>query len=395
MEKKYTTSREFPVSEYEARYKKAKKLMEERKIDALLLTQRENVEYFSGFLTHLWEAKYRPFVAILPRDGNPALILPRLERVCAEKTSWIKDLRIWEDPSDTYDRILCANLVAITVKDLGLAESKIGVESGYDLRIGMPLRDFNFIMSSLPEAKFVDAWDVIWGCRMFKSKLEREKIKKATDITCKGTEEAFRNLRSGMTEVDLHRLMCLGFFNNGADEIGFCNVRVSTDPWRAVMANSFAYDVKIKDGDLLFADVGAKYGGYFADQGRMGWCGKPPAEIKKRYAAAAKATDSAIEAMAPGVKISDIFQIAVDTLRKETGEVPPMARVGHGLGMDIHEPPNVGPKMTITLEPGMIITIEPEIFSPKGAMFAEDVIAITETGHEDYTYIKKEFYLVH
>jgi Xaa-Pro aminopeptidase len=395
MDKQYKTTREFPLSEYKSRYDKARNLMRKQNIDALLLTQRENVEYFSGFLTHLWDSKYRPICTILPMDGDPALVVPLLLKITAERTSWIKDVRAWRDPSGLADRTDCAEMIIHTIKDMGLAGSTFGIESGYDMRIGLPLRDMDYIKSNLEKCAFKDAYETVWQCRMFKSQLERERIKKATDITCKSMKETFETTKPGDTERDIHRMMSMGFLKYGADEVGFCNVKVSNDPWRCQMADSFPCDNKIKKGDMIMADVGAKYGGYYADMTRMAFVGEPPQKYAKSYEAARAATEAAIAVTGPGVKVCNVYNAAVESLNTAHEIRLPGDRIGHAVGLDIHEPPTIGSEVKEELKPGMIITLEPIISSPTGAMFIEDVICITEKGFENYSYLSKELFIVH
>jgi Xaa-Pro aminopeptidase len=101
---------EFPVAEYEARYAKAIAVMDFLGLDALLITQEENVRYFSGYLSILWCSKFRPYVVILPRDRavGPALILPKQETGNGTGTSWIADQRYYPDQDDPIPYVLDA-----------------------------------------------------------------------------------------------------------------------------------------------------------------------------------------------------------------------------------------------------------------------------------------------
>ena len=93
---------EFPLDEYLLRYAKACRLMEEHDLDALLVTHDLDVRYFSGYLSILWCSRFRPYVALLPRDPSvgPMLIVPAQETGNAMSTSWIANRLIYPDQED-------------------------------------------------------------------------------------------------------------------------------------------------------------------------------------------------------------------------------------------------------------------------------------------------------
>ena len=123
---------EFPPDEYAQRVTRARTLMEETGIDALLLTQQENVRYLAGYLSLLWISKFRPLLALLPRDPSVSstLILPGQEYGNA-KTSWIEEITFYRDQEDPI------GTVVNVLHKKGLKGKKVGIELGYGTRLGM------------------------------------------------------------------------------------------------------------------------------------------------------------------------------------------------------------------------------------------------------------------
>jgi Xaa-Pro dipeptidase len=139
---------EFPVEEYRRRYARAVRLMDEEGLDALLLTHELNVRYFTGYLTILWESRFRSLVALLPRDveKGPTLILPGQETGNALGTSWVPDRILYPDQEPIVPHLLQS------IRDKGLERGRIGMELGFGTRLGMTQDDFAAFRAAVPSA---------------------------------------------------------------------------------------------------------------------------------------------------------------------------------------------------------------------------------------------------
>lgn len=395
LDKKFRFKRAFPVPEYKTRNRKAKELMEKNNIDALLLAQRMNIEYFSGALNTLWHCLDRTFAMVLPREGDPVLIIPTLLQCVTERTTWVKDVRCYASPRKNSERIGCPATIAATLEDLGLDRSVIGMESGYDMRINMPLREFEAIKGGIPDARFVDAYDVIWGCRVLKSKLEIERIEKASDITCDAIKTVFeKRIKEGMTEFDYSREMAMAFLEGGGDpQEGFFYVGVMSDPWLGPMLDRAPTNRRIGKGDVLVADCGAGFGGYTSDMTRWAVLGKPPKKMEEFHDLAVQSTISANEAVRPNIPISNLVEAANVPFRK-AGLPMAIARIGHGLGLETHEPPGLSVDNSDLIQPDMIFTIEPCLFADNFIFWVEDTILVTKTGCRNLTPLPKDLWRI-
>jgi len=137
-------------------------------------------------------------------------------------------------------------------------------------------------------------------------------------------------------------------------------------------------------------DMGPNYEGYHADINRMASIGEPDARSRRILDAVLEASDAAIKAIKPGARCGDLYELAAAIIRKAGfGHMIPSVMIGHGIGLTQHEGPEIREGSDVTLEAGMVVTIEPWIVdlpAGKDSLFnCEDNIVVTENGHEVLT----------
>ena len=388
----------FPVSEYEGRVKKARHLMEESGIDALVLTSKENVVYFAGIQTIGWDSKHRPLIVIVPRDPSSPVHMVLAESLfyVARESSWVDELCPWggwmegasEDPIAGAFQVL---------QDLGLATGTLGLELGYGQRMGMSQEDYSKLVEGLPEAKLLDGSELIWELRMIKSPLEVEALRKACAATTSAFEKGFAALRPGMREKELAGIMFAEMARHTDERPGFMMVRSGPRKYR--MANVLAFDKPMTPGELVVVDSGAVYKDYWADFMRMSSIGEPTKEQRRFFDATLESQQAGVDKLAPGVTAHDIFSACNDVLVAHgLADYVTFERLGHGVGLDMHEPPSMARGSELVVQPGMVLTVEPVFWDrPDGKVgnFAlEDVVAVTEEGHEVLSLFPKELHIV-
>jgi Xaa-Pro aminopeptidase len=379
---------DFPYAEWNARINKVRKLMKENKIDLLMLTSEKNCRYFTGFTTGHWIApSIQPLVALIPSVGEPVLIAGELFRGTVESQSWIRDIRGQADPHEIKSHRELPKEIAATIKEMGFGKANIALEKGWlgHMWIPRPLNDIETLMRELPEAKFVDGDKVIWGCRMIKSSLEIDRLKKAATILTQGQAAIVEEYRPGMTETDVGKIMMHSLVENGMDWVQSSNIACGADK-EGMLDTLATFDAQIHKGDYLWIDVVACHKGYWADMARIFNVGPVPEDFKKIYEVLWKAFDSAVEVVRPGIKAKEVWE-TVARIEKEAG-FPPLEVVGHSIGLDIHEPPYLSPSSETILEPGMTFELEPALLKGLrrlgggGVFHYEDLIIITERGCE-------------
>ncbi|MFO8035715.1 MAG: Xaa-Pro peptidase family protein [Anaerolineales bacterium] len=377
----------FPKEEYDQRVQKASILMDEQNLDALFLLQTENLLYFTGYISFLKSSKHRPVATILRPGESPVLILPYLQQGDGIAFSHQEDIRLWKtDPVGFY---------VSTLKDLGLAKKRIGVEIGPDTNLAMAYLDFEKLKDALTEATWCDCSNLLFQCRKIKSPREIEYLTRAAELADKGIERAWRALRTGMTERKIGQLIASAYVEGGADETRSLIVR--SDPVHSFedtfLCNKYLTDRLITTGDYINVDTGCVYRGYHSDMMRSALIGEPDPKISKGYAAAVLVNESVREAVRPGMTIHELDQVRVKTI-EENGFEAWLPLTGHCIGLSVHELPRICSGIHEVLEPGMAFSIEPTIRWSPYVFVVEDVVLVTEKGSETLNKCTRTLFIV-
>lgn len=371
---------DFPTAEYQARVARAQELMRHQGIDVMLLAQRENVEYFSGFLTGHWVSKtFATGVVLLHRDQDPILVIPEFFGGNADKSSWITD-RVMFPECHARPRGF-ADFVVAGIKKLGATTGVIGIESGDNLVGGWNLADYHAVRDSLSGADFRSARDVIWGCRAIKSPAEMDRMRQLVRWTDNAIATAFDNTHEGTTEIEIATWVKRTGVEKGADGTSLVNIRAGLP--RYPCADSLPVDRPIENGDILLLDVGLTKQLYQTDVAYVAHVGRPRDEHRRYYDAVIRSHEAVLAALRPGAKVSDVYEAGRKVLA-DFGEGTYIDMMGHGIGMDMHEPPIITPYDETTIEPGMLFAIEPWLYDVNrlGLFCVEEIVHVTEDGIE-------------
>ncbi len=387
----------FPRAEYQRRLERLRRVMAQQGLDALLLTAKENVVYFSGLQTIGWDSKHRPLGLVVPADGRPpVLVVPESLEFVAYESSWIEDVRLWGGvrvPGAPPDPILA---IRRALEDLRLTAARVGWELGYGTRLAMPQADYEALRAALPQMKVVDGAPALWQVRIVKSPAEIEAIRRACAATSHAFQVGFAALREGMSERELAGILFRELAATGYRP-GFVMVRSGRLKYR--MINVEPFDKPLQRGDLVVVDLGATYKDYWSDFMRMASVGEPTPEQRAFFACELAAQQAGVAAIRPGIPTRAIFQACWEVIR-EMGfaEHARIERVGHGVGLDVHEPPSIAVDGETVVEEGMVLTVEP-IFSDRpdgriGNFALEDVVVVTASGHEVLSTFPKDLWIV-
>jgi Xaa-Pro aminopeptidase len=378
---------DFGAPEFARRYARLRALMELDQIDAVLLTQEENVRYFAGYLSVLWTSKFRPFVALLPWAIRlePAMVVSHQEVGNVRETSWVPRPIGFppQEPPIPY--------VARAVEERGLAHGRIGLELGFGQRLGMNQQQLNDLVTLLPNVEFIDVTPLTQAVRMLKTQSEIERLARASAITEEGVRAGWEKLREGQTERDVVRAMAARMYELGAEfgtKPSFVGI-LAGDRWP--LANAVASEYRVKKGDLILVDGGATFKGYVCDLIRQACLGPLTTVQAEWFDAVIEATRVAVETIRPGVPSHRVYEAALEYLAgRGLAQGNRMNIVGHGIGMDIHELPWLGEAGRVyssdtTLREGMVLSIEPGFVrwsedGPPGHFIVEDVVAVTPSG---------------
>lgn len=375
----------FSAEEYRTRVSRLQERMVHSGMDGIIISQVENVLYFTGYRTWLKVSKHRPFVTVIPRSGEPILLVPHTQMGTAAAFSWIRDIRGWRDGEDY------TALYGDVLREAHLDKARVGAELGEDTQIGMPHTSWQRLRAAMAGAAFVDASDLVWAVRAIKSPAEIEVIRSAAQLTSRAVEAAWRILRSGITEMDLLRSMNLVI----ADGCGYPYwMAVRTGHEMGMLYDKYATNRQLERGDLVLLDVGASIEDYCADMIRMAAVGAPTARQKELHELAVACNYACRDVIRPGVPLSEPVEVRNRFYRAHGLDVPPAPAVGHGIGLTGHELPRIRLGSEEVFQAGMVFTVEPGFSStPHDRYVLEDMFVLTASGPEPLTDANRDLYV--
>ncbi len=368
------------------------KLLEESNLDAIVGHSAINFYYLSGFLSLDYVSDVRSAIfAVIPRDpASPAIAtLPNWESVSLVGAPiWIPEkilggqYYVKDTPElnlEVKPSVWEAFVAAINRR--GLATQRVGFELDQ-----MSVQLYNAVRAAFPAMDIVDASGIFRKLHMVKTEEEIRRIRHACEITEQATDEALARLKVGMTEKELATSIASGIVQRGAEVL---YVQAATGA--AAAGRYLPTDRKINRGDIIRTDVSAVVDGYHSDLGRCYVVGKPTPEQKHTYQVSYQALQAGLAALKPGAKAKDVFNAALAVWHQSGFEHVRRHHVGHGLGLEPHEPPGLKPDNETIIEPGMVIAIEvPYYVYGFGGFAPEDVVVVRETGNVQFSHAPAE-----
>ena len=348
-------------------------------LDALALNPGPTLAYLTGLHFHLME---RPVVGLFTAQGEAALVLPELEREKLSGTNF-RAFAYGEDPA-TWGEAFRRALEA-----LRLTAARIGVEP-----TRLRVLELRFLEEAAPQATFPSAAEVVAELRQRKDAEEVALMRQAVRVA----EEAFRAtlaaFRVGMTERELAAELVVQLLRHGsAPELPFQPI-VASGP-NAANPHATPTDRPIQPGDLVIVDWGANVEGYFSDLTRTLAVGDLDLELERIAAIVAQANQAGREAVRPGLPVGEVDAAARRVITEAGYGEFFIHRTGHGLGLEVHEPPFIYAENHRPLEPGMTFTVEPGIYLPgRGGVRIEDNVVVTPDGGETLSTLPRELWRV-
>lgn len=233
--------------------------------------------------------------------------------------------------------------------------------------------------------------DLLIATRMVKTSEERRRLVQAAHITENAMFEVVSQLREGMTELEAKMIFEMSLLEQGAQPrltvIGFGE--------HSAFPNATPGGRRLRGGDIVRFDVGGVYEHYWADLSRCAVFGSPTQRIEDHYRALVKGEDAAIAAARPGRRAAEVFNDTVAVVR-DSG-IPSYRRqhVGHGIGLDIYDPPILSAATDTVLEQGMLLNVETPFYELGfGGLQIEDLVVVTEAGCEVLTKSERRLYVV-
>lgn len=348
-------------------------------IDAAFITNPDNVFYVSGFKSNPHE---RLLGVMVFKDAEPFLICPKMEMPDAKNAGWDGEIVGHADTDDAMELLhRTASGRVETVKKMAIEKSHMTVDR------------YEILAKLFDGAEFIALDNKINSMRVVKDEAELQILREAAELADYAIEVGARTLREGITEIEVMTEIELALKKRGVTHMSF-DTTVLSGP-KAASPHGKTGDRKIQKGDLVLFDLGVVHKGYCSDITRTLAFGEPNEEQKEVYNVVLQAELAAVDAVKPGVTAAQLDQASRQVIEDAGYGQFFTHRLGHGLGVSVHEFPSLHGANHMAMEAGMVFTIEPGIYVPgKVGVRIEDDVAVTENGVEVLTKYPKELQII-
>ncbi|MFW8052451.1 M24 family metallopeptidase [Vagococcus fluvialis] len=343
--------------------------MKAENITSFLVTSPYNLRYLTGF------------------TGTTGLALIGLE-----EAFFITDFRYTEQAAEQcvgYEVVKNVGPILEVVADL--VEKKGMTNLAFEESF-VPFKQY-VDLETLLEVDLIPVSGMIEELREVKDQSEIEIVEKACEIADKAFSHILTYIKPGMTEIQVANELDFYMRSLGASGVSFETIVASG--LRSAMPHGVASDKVIEEGDFITIDFGCYYQGYVSDMTRTISLGEPSEKLKEIYEIVREAQQKVLDVAKPGMTGIELDAVARDYIAsKGYGEAFGHS-TGHGIGLEIHEGPNVSKLAEKAFVPGNIITNEPGIYLPGiGGVRIEDDMLVTENGIKTLTHSKKELIIL-
>ena len=366
------------AQEHAARIAKLQSLMQQRKVAALLVEAGSSLEYFTGIR---WWRSERTTAALIPAGGGVVVVTPFFEEPSVRESLKIPaDVRPWQEDENPFD------LIAGVLRDRAGAQGPLAVEATTRF----------FITDRVTKAwgtgrELVSGDELVRSCRSVKSPAELALMQSANDVTLAALKYLHGRVEAGMSDADIMKILvtateALG----GKHEFSLVLLNeASAYPHGSVKPQT------IRKGSVVLVDTGCSVHGYQSDISRTWIFGEPSSRQREVWSTVKRGQELALETAKIGVAVGAVDK-AVRAFYEGRGwskdyRLPGTShRTGHGIGMDVHEPPYLVRNDTTPLEAGMCFSDEPGIYIPgEFGVRMEDCWYMTEAGPKLFTPLAK------
>lgn len=390
-----------------------KQVMNEEGLDILIATSIENIQYSTDYRSFSKELiKGVEFFSIIPKEGLAprVLIAPNSEMdLISEnypKVDKIIPYGMFSFTPPTGEKITLEEsdkrLVELGVpqpKHATAVEALLKYLSSYDLselRIGIDesgigITTFNRVLESLQAAEIIHASSIWTKIRMVKTKEEIARLRKAVSVTEAALMATFDVLKEGIMEREVAVVFNRSVIEQGASP-SFSVIAFGS---HSAYPNAAITERKLRKGDVIRYDVGCTYGGYHSDMSRTAIFGNPSQKTKDYYSAILKGEEALINELRPGRRPEELFKVAVEATRRSGISEYARNHVGHGIGIEIYDPPILKLGNKTIIEEGMVFCVETPFYEIGWmGLQIEDEVIVTTDGAAYLTRMSRELIVI-
>lgn len=344
--------------------------MKKEKIDGFLVTSPYNLRYLTNF------------------TGTTGLAV-----ITLDKAYFVTDFRYTEQAAKQAQGYEIVKNVGPIFDEVAKLCEKEEIQSlGFEEAF-ISFAQYGQLEDLLEETALIPISGMIEELREIKDENEVKIVRKACEIADRGIEHIWNTIKPGMTEIEVANQLDFYMRSLGATSVSFDTIVASG--LRSAMPHGVASEKIIEKGELITIDFGCYYDGYVSDETRTFAIGDPGQKLKDIYQIVLEANLKVIEEAKPGMSGIELDAIARDHIASFGYGEAFGHSTGHGIGLEIHEGPNVSFRAEKRFVPGNIITDEPGIYLPGiGGVRIEDDLLVTSTGNEVLTKATKEFMIL-
>lgn len=342
-----------------------------------LITNPHHVFYFSGYSSDPHE---RIIAIIVFNQLEPFMFCPQMEVNDVKASGWNYDVIGYFDTDNPWEKLKEEIVSRSIVSSIAIEKSHITLER------------YEILQALFPDTTFRRLDDQITNMRVIKDELELKKLKKAAQLADLAIEVGIKEIAIGKTELDIVSAIEKVMKEHGC-KMSF-ETTVLSGPKTASPHGKSGLR-KIQKGDFVLLDLGVIYEGYCSDITRTVAVGEVSDEMQKIYSVVKKSNETSIQAIRPGIRCKELDEISREVIRKAGFGKYYTHRLGHGLGISVHEFPSITGTNELELSSGMVFTVEPGIYIEGiGGVRIEDDVALTEHGVEILTKYPKELIII-
>ena len=350
-------------------------------IDCVALVPGPNMVYLTGLHFHLSE---RPVIAFFPAAGQPALLVPALEAVKAEQAPHADEWQVFSYTDEEGPDGACTRLCAA----LKLSGQRLAVE-----RLTMRVLELQMVQQESPGVQIVPAEPLLSHLRLSKDADELARMRQAVASAEEALAHTLPQVRVGMTEQQVAAELMVNLLKGGSQGVPFPPL-VQSGP-NSASPHGATSSRRLEAGDLLLIDFGATVDGYISDITRTFAIGALDPELAKVHEIVQAANAAGRAAAGPEMGCQDLDRVVRHVIEQAGYGSYFIHRTGHGIGLEVHEPPYIVAGNDRTLVAGLTFTIEPGMYLPgRGGVRVEDDVVITKDGSESLTTFERRLQLL-
>ena len=375
----------FPMEEHERRLSELRKRMQERLLDAVIISDPENLFYLTEYQT----TGYSYFqCVVVPLEGEPFMVMRQIESSNVFARSWVDEIEYYPDTGDAIQTLYTC------LKKCGLNNKRIGYERNSYF---FPAYQQDRVRTALDHHNLIDCFGIVEEGRICKSEIEIEIMKKAAIATEAGVRAGVDAINAGVTENDVAAAISDGMFRAGG-EYPAVMPYVTSGP-RSMIGHATWEGREIQDGDHVFIEVGGCFRRYHTAMMRTICVGKPNVSMREAEQVMLNTLDELHSFIKPGVTVSDVDNLARNMINENNTGAYLITRAGYSIGIAFAPSWDEGYMLSLkqgdaaVLKTGMTIHLIPWMWGIDGNKTAgiSDTIYITEDGCQSFFTLDRNF----